>query len=191
MNNEHEDDKHKNAPKLPEGWYWTTCECCGCPWLVESLGGVGVYAVIGEHGIEVHVMPHPPDMDGNDPHEFSISWTVLLAVKNRAIAEARNPSEALRARVADLRDTDLYQTGDRVRYVGLEELQNDPQFVDHPHNGAMGTVTGFGTAKHGFEHVELQGVLVTWDEESARPGITIEGRETLVWSSEIEAMEVH
>lgn len=186
------EDKHKDAPELPEGWYWTTCEACGAPWLAERVGhgcDTGVTAKIGPEGIVVYVMPHPPDMDGNDPNMFEIPWAVLLAVKDRAIAEARNPSEELRARAADLRPEDRYQTGDRVRYVGLADVL--PEGTQHPAVGLYGTVTGFSTPKHGFEYIKTQSVLVTWDGDVRPPGVPIEGRETMVSSEEIEAVEVH
>jgi hypothetical protein len=163
-------------PPLPEGWAWFG------PMARHVVdGGVrtGVMARIGPTGIEVFVV---------DDDHMPIPWKVFLAVKDFAIAQARTPSEALRARADDLRPTDCFVTGDRVRYVGD---RSDTRIMPDKNIGATGTVTGFSTPKYGWEHVKFQSVLVTWDEESARPGITIEGRETMVQSYELEAMEVH
>lgn len=171
-------------PKLPEGWSWSFLDAPdtqgGSRWYAASADYLEVYATIGESGIEV--VARPMNKNGVIP------WKVLLAVKDRAIAEARNPADQLRARADDLRPEDRFVTGDRVRYVG-DRSRTSP--IRNPHVGAEGTVTGFSTPKHGYEHVKGQSVLVTWDEESARPGITIEGRETMVESYELEAMEVH
>ncbi len=182
-------NKHKGAPKLPPGWRWTDCSGCGYKWM--AAGGdveTGATGCIGDNGIEIEVFPHPPDMDGADPSRFTVPWTVLLAVKERAIAEARSPDEALRARAADLRPEDRYVTGDRVRYVGN---RSETRIAPDKNIGATGTVTGFSTPRHGYEHVKGQGVLVTWDEDSARPGIVIEGCETMIESLDLEGMEIH
>lgn len=177
-------------PELPDLWHWTECDRCGYrKWLAEGPLSVGVSAQIGKSGIEVMVFAHPPDMDGADSIYNEVPWKVLLAVKNRAIAEARDPGEELRARADDLRPEDRFVNGDRVRYLGPPEyrdMQPKSRYV-----GVTGTVTRFSTAKHGYEHVKLQSVLVTWDENCLRPGVPIEGRETMVESDEIEAMKVH
>lgn len=175
--NENEFEKHH---PLPDGWRWIGSAGC---WSATD-DRIRVWACIGDTGIEVCVL----DVSSLGADVRTIPWKVLLAVKDRAIAQARNVADQLRARADDLRPEDRFVTGDRVRYVGD---RSDTRIMPDKNIGAEGTVTGFSTPKHGYEHVKFQSVLVTWDEESPRPGITIEGRETMVASYELEAMEVH
>ncbi len=188
----------KKTNPLPEDWHWEECARCKIRWMICGPDSTAVSANIGENGIEVHVFPHPPDMEGSDPTHHDVPWKVLLVAKDRAISEARSLKEELIARADDLRpEYDRFVNGDRVRYIGnakhIAEMRRILRRDDWEDKnvGATGTVTGFSTPKHGYEHVKWQQLLVTWDEGSPRPGITIEGRETMVDSTELEALEVH